>query len=176
MRQLSASADLRQDPAPRPPGSRDSLDATSIEAALGASILIALAQGAHLLSVAGAANGWPATPQAAARVWREGSILRMAMLGEMTAVPDGQPLLSAPTIRRSMAAWLAGWRRTACWGLNNGLAIPVTVAGLAYWNGYQSARLPTALIQAQRDRFGDHGFERTDRPGIHHGPWRSEPT
>jgi len=171
MRQLSAATELRR--AGTPPAPATSLDAASIEAALGASMLMALAQGSHLIAAAAKAKGWPATPQAAARVWRQGSILRMALLDEVTALAADTPLLADARVRRRIEALLPGWRRTAAWGLEAGLAIPVTAAGLAYWNGLNSSRLPTALIQAQRDRFGDHGFERSDRAGTHHGPWRS---
>jgi len=172
MRQLSAATELRQGTTPSKPSKPP--DAADIEAALGASILIALAQGCHLISIAAKARGWPATPQAAARVWRQGSILRMALLDAIIALPADTPLLSHASVRKRIGNWLPGWRRSAAWGLEAGLAVPVTAAGLAYWNGINSARLPTALIQAQRDRFGDHGFERTDRAGRHHGPWRRQ--
>ena len=171
MRQLSAASELRQGHTPPKPAAP--LDAAAIEAALGASMFMALAQGCHLISTAAKAKGWPATPQAAARVWRQGSILRMALLDDVVALPADTPLLAAASVRQRIEAWLPGWRRAAAWGLENGLAIPVTAAGLAHWNGLNSARLPTALIGAQRDRFGDHGFERTDKPGQHHGAWRS---
>ncbi len=174
MRQLSVSQTLRQSCEARASKPAKPLDPADVEAALGASIIVALAQGFDLLGTAAAAKGWPATPAAAARVWRNGSILRMALLQEATKLPAGTPFLSVASVHKRLEGWLPGWRRAAAWGLENGLAIPVTAAGLAYWNAINSARLPTALVQAQRDRFGDHGFERTDRPGIHHGPWRHE--
>ena len=174
MRQLSASGNLRRHHGPPPPyaGAQEELDPAAVADALSASITVALGQGFDLLAAAAAARDWPATPQAAARVWRNGSILRMALLDEVMALPGGTPVLAAPVLRQRVEAALGGWRQAAAWGLAHGLAIPVTAAGLAYWNGLSAARLPTALIQAQRDRFGDHGFHRTDKPGIHHGPWR----
>lgn len=171
MRQLSAATELRRVGTPLKPAT--ALAAADIESALGASMAMALAQGCHLIAAAAKAKGWPATSQAAARVWRQGSIVRMALLDDVVALPADTPLLAAPCLRQRVEAALPGWRRAAAWGLEAGLAIPVTVTGLAYWNGLNRSRLPTALIGAQRDRFGDHGFERSDRPGRHHGPWRS---
>ncbi len=172
MRQLSAARELRQGHTPPKPAAP--LDAAAIEAALGASMLMALAQGlpSHRAPRRKRGAGRQRL-QAAARVWRQGSILRMALLDDVVALPAETPLLAAASVRQRLSGWLPGWRRATAWGLENGLAIPVTAAGLAYWNGLNSARLPTALIGAQRDRFGDHGFERTDKPGQHHAAWRS---
>ncbi len=178
MRQLSASGNLRRHHGPQPPyaGAREELDPAAIADALGASIAVSLGQGLDLIAAAAREKGWPASPQDAAGVWRNGSILRMALLDEVMALPGGMPVLAAPPLREHIEAALGGWRQAAAWGLGHGLAIPVTATGLAYWNGLCAARLPTALIQAQRDRFGDHGFQRTDKPGTHHGPWRRAPS
>ena len=101
MRQLSAARELRQGHTPPKPAAP--LDAAAIEAALGASMLMALAQGCHLIDAAAKAKGWPATPQAAARVWRQGSILRMALLDDVVALPADTPLLAAASVRQRLS-------------------------------------------------------------------------
>jgi 6-phosphogluconate dehydrogenase len=69
----------------------------------------------------------------------------------------------------------AGWRETLGVALRHGVPVPALSASLAYWDGLRAARLATSLLQAQRDRFGAHGFGRTDGPGVFHGPWAERP-
>ena len=173
LRQLSAQSDLRQAMGaveePTETTGAATASAADVEDALGATIIVALSQGLQLIDAASRENGWQASPQAAAGVWRQGSILRMALLERVTEGSSAADLL-----RDDVAIRLKGWRRAAATGLSGGLPLPVMTASLAYWNGLTTARLPTAMIQAQRDRFGAHGFARTDRPGTHHGPWGGE--
>ena len=173
LRQLSAQGDLRRAMGAVADSDQAVGDAAAgaadVEAALGATVLAALSQGLQLIDAASRANGWQASPQAAARVWRRGSILRMALLDRVAAGSSAADLL-----RDQTAIGLAGWRRAVATGLSGGLPLPVMAASLAYRNGLTTACLPTAMIQAQRDRFGAHGFARRDRPGTHHGPWVGE--
>ncbi len=69
------------------------------------------------------------------------------------------------------ASLMPGWRRAVGAAIGAALPVPALAASLGYADALSAEVLPTALIQVQRDRFGDHGFRRTDRPGTHHGPW-----
>ena len=79
--------------------------------------------------------------------------------------------LTVPEIANELVALLPAWRRVAVTALSAGYPAPVLTASLTYIDALSTSPLPTALIQAQRDRFGAHGFGRTDRDGQHHGPW-----
>ena len=76
-----------------------------------------------------------------------------------------------PAVARDLAGRLPAWRRVATTAINAGVPAPVTMTSLTYLDALATPHLPTAMIQAQRDRFGAHGFRRTDRGGDHHGPW-----
>jgi 6-phosphogluconate dehydrogenase len=65
----------------------------------------------------------------------------------------------------------AGWRRAVAAGVTNGIPLPAMGSALAYFDGYRSDRLPTNLLQAQRDYFGAHTYERIDKAGVFHSSW-----
>ena len=80
-------------------------------------------------------------------------------------------LVLDPAIAGVLAAAEADWRATVAAAALGGAPLPVMGSALAYYHGYRTATGSAALIQAQRDRFGGHGFQRIDRAGVHHGPW-----
>lgn len=173
--QRGARAALRKaiggSPPPRPAGSFFG----DLEDALVATMSVSLCQGLHLYAVAADRQGWEKSLTRVLRVWRAGSILRMALLddiaGRLEDRPDTTDPLSVAQIAGGLAAALPGWRRTVCASVRAGLPAPVLAASLGHVEALGAEVLPTAVVQAQRDRFGAHGFGRTDRDGVHHGPW-----
>jgi 6-phosphogluconate dehydrogenase len=146
-----------------------------LEAALAATMIASLAQGLHIYSTAAEARGWSKDLASVLRVWRAGSILRMGMLEEiarpLAANATVRHILALPEITSRLAGYAPGWRRSVAFAANAGYPAPVLSTSLAYVDALVTRPLPTALVQAQRDRFGAHGFRRTDREGDFHGPW-----
>ena len=147
--------------------------ADDLEAALVGTMIAALSQGLHLYAVAAKANGWDNDPARLLRVWRAGSILRMGLLDTLVPnVSGGTRLpLANPAIAQDIAALVPAWRRAVGGAVVGGYPVGVLGSTLSYVESLCTRALPTAMIQAQRDRFGAHGFARTDRDGQHHGPW-----
>ncbi|MGB5559213.1 MAG: NADP-dependent phosphogluconate dehydrogenase [Paracoccaceae bacterium] len=148
-----------------------------LEKALLAAKIIAYAQGFALLDAASREYGWSLDLGRIAQIWREGCIIRSAMLDEMahaasTGLPQGQ-LIFAPGFAEKMTASSNALRRTVSAAALKGLPVPAFSAALAYFDTMRRGRGTTDLIQAQRDFFGAHGFERTDGGSGHHGPWGS---
>lgn len=143
--------------------------------ALYAAVLVAYAQGFALLRQASEEYGYHFDFAEIARIWRAGCIIRAALLDDIraafTARPDLPNLLLADFFREALKARQASWRKTVQAGISNGIPLPVLSATLAYYDGYRSERLPANLIQAQRDFFGAHTYERTDREGTFHTDW-----
>lgn len=149
----------------------------SLEEALYSSKLVSYAQGFQLLAVASAEHGWELDLAGIALIWRGGCIIRSVFLNDIAgALAGGTPgsaLLLAPFFREALAAAQDGWRTVAATALRAGLPVPALASALTYFDGYRSARLPANLIQAQRDYFGAHTFERTDsgRGQFFHADW-----
>jgi 6-phosphogluconate dehydrogenase len=101
-------------------------------------------------------------------MWRGGCIIRSVFLGKIKEAFDRNPRLTNLLVDAYFAAEVgqaqAGWRRAVGAGVANGIPLPAMSAALAYFDGYRSARLPANLLQAQRDYFGAHTYERVDRP------------
>ncbi len=151
-----------------------SIDA--LESALIAGKIMCYAQGFALLSAATAAFGWGLPMPAVARVWREGCIIRSTMLNDMAiALADypGQNLMLAPFFAGLLQANHGALRQVIATATLHGLPLPALSAGLGYFDMMRTARSTANMIQAQRDFFGAHGFERIDMAGPHHGPWGS---
>jgi 6-phosphogluconate dehydrogenase len=148
-----------------------------LEQALTGTIIAALSQGTQLYLRAAQARGWSTDLPSVLRVWRAGSILAMPILDELADVAEatgGAPvLLEIPTIASRIAGLSDAWRKTLIAALEAGIAAPVLSASCNYVHSLSSPVLATALVQAQRDRFGAHGFARVDKPGAHHGPWHT---
>jgi 6-phosphogluconate dehydrogenase len=139
-----------------------------IEMALYASKIVSYAQGYDLMAAQAKASGWTLNNGGIALMWRGGCIIRSAFLGKIKEAFDRNPqlpnLLVDPFFAQELARSQAGWRRVVAAAVSNGVPVPAMSAALAYYDGYRCERLPANLLQAQRDYFGAHTYERTDRP------------
>jgi len=145
-----------------------------LESALIAGKIMCYAQGFALLSAASTAFGWGLPMPAVANVWREGCIIRSAMLNDMAtalAATPGTNLMLAPFFASLLKANHGALRQVVAQAALNGLPVPALAAALGYFDMMRTARSTANMIQAQRDFFGAHGFERIDAAGAYHGPW-----
>src|SRR5262249_26925153 len=110
-----------------------------------------------------------------ARIWQGGCIIRAQFLGRIKAAFERDPqlvnLLLDPSFRDELAARQAGWRRVVSRAAEAGLTMASTSISLSYYDAYRRERLPANLIQAQRDLFGAHTYQRLDREGNFHTEW-----
>ncbi|MCP4603015.1 MAG: NADP-dependent phosphogluconate dehydrogenase [Proteobacteria bacterium] len=147
----------------------------ALESSLAATMLVSVSQGLQIYASTAKVHGWRGNLPEVLRVWRAGSILRMRMLDGLANCLDGFPdvgdCLAVPEIARHLAWRLPAWREVATTAISAGVPAPVLTSTLSYVEALATDPLPTAVIQAQRDRFGAHGFRRSDRGGDHHGPW-----
>jgi 6-phosphogluconate dehydrogenase len=136
--------------------------------ALLAAKMVSYAQGYMLMEEAAKEYQWQLNFGGIALMWRGGCIIRSAFLGKIKEAYDDNPqvgnLLLAPYFRDSVMNAQAGWRRVVGTAVANGIAIPCLSSALTYFDGFRTARLPANLLQAQRDYFGAHTYERTDKP------------
>jgi len=145
--------------------------------ALYASKLISYTQGYQLLRSAALSHGWNLNYGGIAQVWRGGCIIRSAFLDEIRRAYERDPrlgnLLLDPFFAEAVQSRQAAWRRVIGTAVQLGVAVPCLGSALNYFDGYRSARLPANLLQAQRDYFGAHSYERIDRPRgeFHHTNW-----
>ncbi len=151
------------------------LNDDDLEAALLAAKIIAYAQGFTLLETASQEFNWSLDLGRIAEIWREGCIIRSDMLNDMAAaaragMPHGQ-LIFAPGFKETLIKSTPALRRVVAASAMNGMPAPAFSGALAYYDTMRHARGTTDLIQAQRDFFGAHGFERVDGGSGHHGPW-----
>ena len=155
-------------------GDRSRLAATLHDALLAAK-LGAYAQGFAVIAGASRAHDWSVDAAEVARIWRGGCIIRARFLDRVAAAFRGEPalanLLLDPYFRDRMTAAEGALREAVGLAAAHGVPVPALASALAYFDGYRSAQLPANLIQAQRDYFGAHTFERTDRPGAFHFDW-----
>ncbi len=149
--------------------------------ALYASKICAYAQGFALLAAADRERDWKLDFGAIARIWRGGCIIRARFLQKIADAYDKDSqlpnLMLDPYFRRKLASSQEGWREVAALAARSGAPCPAVMSSLAYYDGYRSNRLPTALLQAQRDYFGSHGYERIDEPRgkLFHLTWPEKP-
>ena len=136
--------------------------------ALYASKIISYAQGYQLLRAAAQTYRWNLNYGGIAQVWRGGCIIRSAFLGDIKRAFDRDPslvnLLLDPFFRDAVVSRQAAWRRAVVAAVSQGIPVPCLSSALAYFDGYRAERLPANLLQAQRDYFGAHTYERVDRP------------
>lgn len=136
--------------------------------ALYASKIISYAQGYQLLRAAAQAYQWNLNYGGIASVWRGGCIIRSAFLGDIKKAFQRDPalvnLLLDPFFRDAVSTRQAGWRRAVVAAVQSGIPVPCMSAALSYFDGYRAERLPANLLQAQRDFFGAHTYERVDQP------------
>ena len=143
--------------------------------ALYAATVVVFAQGLALLQRASTAHRYNLDLEAVARLWRGGCIIRAALLEDIRAAyqnrPDLPNLLLDPGLGGKVTARQGDWREVLKAAIDWGLPAPALMVSLAYLDAYRSRRLPANLIQAQRDFFGSHTYERVDRPGSFHTDW-----
>jgi 6-phosphogluconate dehydrogenase len=141
---------------------------SDIADALYGSKIVSYAQGFMLLRAASQQQKWNLDMAAIAPLWRAGCIIRAALLDPITTAfrqdPELANLLLDPLLAAEIDAAQGGWRRTVAAAVGAGIPVPAYSSALAFYDGYRSARLPANLIQAQRDLFGAHTYERIDRP------------
>jgi 6-phosphogluconate dehydrogenase len=139
-----------------------------IRQALLASKIVSYAQGFMLLREAGKEYKWKLNYGGIALVWRAGCIIRSAFLDKIKAAFDRNAdlsnLLLDPYFSGVMERCQSSWRKVASKALEAGVPVPAFTTALAFYDGYRSARLPANLLQAQRDYFGAHTYERVDKP------------
>jgi 6-phosphogluconate dehydrogenase len=146
-----------------------------VRKALYASKICSYAQGMNLIRAASNANSWGVDLGSTARIWKGGCIIRARFLGRIKEAFDRDPalanLLVDPAFAQELQERQASWRRVVALAVQAGLAVPGFSSSLAYFDTYRRARLPANLVQAQRDFFGAHTYERTDMPGSFHTEW-----
>ena len=139
-----------------------------LEQALYASKIVSYAQGYQLMRALAAEQGWELNYGGIALMWRGGCIIRSAFLGKIKEAFDADAdlvnLLLDPFFRQALDNAQSSWRRVAATAVQLGISMPAISSALAYYDGYRSKRLPANLLQAQRDYFGAHTYERVDRP------------
>jgi 6-phosphogluconate dehydrogenase len=139
-----------------------------IRDALYASKIVSYAQGYTLMREAAKEYGWDLNYGNIALLWRGGCIIRSVFLGKIKEAFDKDPglpnLLLDPFFKEKVEAGQEGWRRAVATALVNGIPVPAFTTALNYFDGYRSERLPANMLQALRDYFGAHTYERVDRP------------
>lgn len=148
-----------------------------IRKALFASKIVSYAQGFTLMRAAAETYGWHLNYGGIALMWRGGCIIRSAFLGKIKEAFDNNydltNLLLDPFFTEKISSSQDSWRKVCATAMMNGIPVPAFTAALTYFDGYRSERLPANLLQAQRDYFGAHTYERVDRPRgeFYHTNW-----
>jgi 6-phosphogluconate dehydrogenase len=151
---------------------------TQLSHALFAGMIIIYAQGLALLAVASDKYEYHLDLEAVARIWRGGCIIRARLLEDICAAfrerHDLPNLLLAPNLSRKVMEHQECLRQVVCRAADLGVPAPGLMVSLGYLDAYRSAWLPANLIQAQRDYFGAHTYERVDAKGTFHTEWEKE--
>ncbi len=136
--------------------------------ALYAAKIISYTQGYMLMRAAAGEYGWNLNNGGIALMWRGGCIIRSIFLGKIKDAFERDPSLSNllldPYFREEIEAAQPAWRRVVARAVEMGIPVPAMSSALAFYDGYRNARLPANLLQAQRDYFGAHTYERVDKP------------
>jgi 6-phosphogluconate dehydrogenase len=150
----------------------------AIRRSLYASKVCSYAQGFALMREAGREHGWTLNFGELAQLWRGGCIIRARFLHRITEAferaPDLANLLLDPFFREVVENAQDSWRHVIATATLLGVPVPAFSSALAYYDGYRSPQLPANLLQAQRDYFGAHTYERVDQPGAFHTEWVTE--
>ena len=173
-RTLSAQKDLRvkaskylSGPKPSFKGDKQAF-VKDLEQAVFASKLISYAQGYDLMMEAAREHNWNLNYGGIAHMWRGGCIIRSAFLKDIKEAFEHNPglenLLLTPYFKEKLEAAQDSWRRVSAAAIENGIPLPAITSALAYFDGIRNDRLPANLLQAQRDYFGAHTYERVDKP------------
>ncbi|CAA2965751.1 6-phosphogluconate dehydrogenase, decarboxylating 2, chloroplastic [Olea europaea subsp. europaea] len=146
-----------------------------VRQALYASKICSYAQGMNLLRAKSVEKGWNLNLGELARIWKGGCIIRAVFLDRIKQAYQRNPglanLLVDPEFAREMVQRQAAWRRVVGLAIQKGISVPGMSASLQYFDTYRRGRLPANLVQAQRDYFGAHTYERIDCPGSFHTEW-----
>jgi 6-phosphogluconate dehydrogenase len=171
---LSALKDERVEASKQLTGPTPSFDGdkkaflNDIRDALYASKIVSYAQGYQLMREAAKEYDWDLNYGGIALMWRGGCIIRSQFLGRIKDAFDKDPklvnLLLAPYFKKAVTESQDAWRRVVAHSVTQGVPVPAFSSALAYFDGYRSQRLPANLLQAQRDYFGAHTYERLDKP------------
>jgi 6-phosphogluconate dehydrogenase len=141
---------------------------SDLRKALYASKIVSYAQGYQLMRAAAKEHSWNLNYGGIALMWRGGCIIRSVFLGKIKKAfgkkPNLDNLLLDPFFKRAVQKAQTSWRRVVTTAVKLGIPMPAMSAALAYYDGYRSGRLPANLLQAQRDYFGAHTYERVDKP------------
>ena len=147
-------------------------------AALYAAKICTYAQGFALIKAAAAVYQWDLDYGAIAMIWRGGCIIRVKFLTRIKEAFEDEPdlpnLLMAPYFRAVIERAQTGWRQIVGVAVQQGIPVAAIGAALSYFDLYRRSFLPANLIQAQRDYFGAHTYERLDRPGSFHTDWQTK--
>ena len=145
------------------------------EEALFFSFIITYAQGLHVLAEASKEYGYKLDISVIAKIWRAGCIIRAGLLADITEAFEKDPklpnLLIAPKFVEKVQDSVGAARELVAYAAKNGIPLPGLMNSLTYFDAYTSTRLPLNLIQAQRDYFGSHTYERIDQEGVFHTEW-----
>nr|WP_299069066.1 NADP-dependent phosphogluconate dehydrogenase [uncultured Allomuricauda sp.] len=160
-------------PTPEPVVKKTLINKT--ESALYFAFIITYAQGMHQLADASKEYGYKLELGEIAKIWRAGCIIRAALLADITeafkAEPQLQNLLLSSSFVDKVQETIGAARELVAYGATNGIPLPGLSNALTYFDAYTSSRLPLNLIQAQRDYFGSHTYERLDKEGVFHTEW-----
>jgi 6-phosphogluconate dehydrogenase len=147
----------------------------AVRDALYASKIVSYAQGLALIGAASKEFNWDLSVGNIAAIWRGGCIIRAKFLDRITEAYGRDShlvnLMLDPYFTEIMTRSQSGWRTAMIEGINRGIALPALSASLGYYDSYRAERLPQNLLQAQRDYFGAHTYERTDKEGSFHTDW-----
>jgi 6-phosphogluconate dehydrogenase len=162
-----SAAELLMGPPATFDGNKDAF-VDDLRQALYASKIVSYAQGYQLLRATARQCGWPLNYGGIALIWRGGCIIRSAFLSKIKDAFDRDPqlvnLLLDPFFAEAVTGAQPAWRRVVATAVNLGIPVPALSSALAYFDGYRNSHLPANLLQAQRDHFGAHTYERVDRP------------
>ncbi len=149
-----------------------------VRAALYASKVVAYAQGFDQIAVGAEQNGWDIDLGQVAKIWRDGCIIRARFLGRITEAyadePDLTTLLTTEFFADAVKEGVDAWRHVVATAAQGGVPVPAFGSSLSYFDGLRRERLPAALIQALRDNFGAHTYQRVDREGTFHTAWAGD--
>lgn len=182
MRDLSKFKSLRTDLAivfengqEKIKGSKEGL-LQSLEAALYFSTLIAYAQGMHMLARASAEFNYGLQLKEIAKIWRGGCIIRSSLLEDIhnaySRNPELPHMLTDPSIQANVKSVLGAAREIVTFAVQSGFTLPAFTAALSYFDTLKNGRMPTNLIQAQRDFFGAHTYQKIGVEGVFHTDWQ----
>ena len=144
----------------------------AVRSALELSIICTYAQGFELMAKAASAEGWNLDLGEIARIWRGGCIIRSTFLEKLQhAYGSASKSTKSGVLEHFKGKRQQDWRRVIVWGVSSGVPLPAMSASLWFYDALRRERLPQNLIQAQRDFFGAHTYQRVDKPGTFHTEW-----